>query len=74
MHVFNAFTDQYIIFQDVYTLLLQGHSAHPLFQKPSKSSLMFRMMMQVSIAKQLKSILGIEDSTKLGFLVHVSIC
>lgn len=31
------------------------------------------MMVQVSIAKQLKSILGIEDSTKIGFLVHVSI-
>lgn len=29
--------------------------------------------MQVSIAKQLKSILGIEDSTKIGFLVHVSV-
>ena len=31
------------------------------------------MVMQVSIAKQLKGILGIEDSTKIGFLVHVSI-
>lgn len=30
------------------------------------------MVMQVSIAKQLKSILGVEDSTKIGFLVHVS--
>ena len=30
-------------------------------------------VMQVSIAKQLKSILGIEDSTKIGFLVHVSV-
>ena len=30
------------------------------------------MVLQVSIAKQLKSILGVEDSTKIGFLVHVS--
>ena len=30
------------------------------------------LLMQVSIAKQLKSTLGIEDSTKIGFLVHVS--
>ena len=29
--------------------------------------------LQVSIAKQLKGILGIEDSTKIGFLVHVSL-
>lgn len=29
--------------------------------------------LQVSIAKQLKSTLGIEDSTKIGFLVHVSL-
>ncbi len=30
------------------------------------------LLVQVSIAKQLKSTLGIEDSTKIGFLVHVS--
>lgn len=27
--------------------------------------------MQVSIAKQLKSVLGIEDSVKIGYLTHV---
>lgn len=30
------------------------------------------VVMQVSIAKQLKTILGIDDQTKIGFLVHVS--
>ena len=29
-------------------------------------------VMQVSIAKQLKTVLGIDDQTKIGFLVHVS--
>lgn len=28
--------------------------------------------LQVSIAKQLKSILGVEDSVKIGYLTHVS--